>query len=802
VPVLVTLKVRVVLPDRSSVEAWKVMMGSDANGEAGGVFGPLLREHRGAAGLSQEELAQRSGLSVRAISDMERGHTARPFIRSVRMLADAMRLSGQAREQLLTAARTRAPGPGIVARSASHQAEAGSTAEVARQLPAAPRYFTGRTRELTALSALLAQHALSLQGPVVSVISGAAGVGKTTLAVQLAHQARSACPDGQLYVDLRGFGPSGRPAAPAEVIRLFLDVFRLPAEAIPVGLGAQAALYRSLTADRRVLVVLDNAHDEEQVRPLLPAGPGCVVLVTSRSELGGLAATNGARLLALEVLAEDEAWDMLAARLGQARLAAEPTAVSELIRFCSRLPLALAITAARSQARPDFPLTALAAELRDAAARLDGLDAGDPTASVRTTLLWSYQQLSSGAARMFRLLSLHPGPGITAAAAASLAGTGVPRSRQQLRELARCHLLTEYAPGRYAFHDLVRLYAAELGQAIDSAADRHTALARVLDHYLHTAYAAALEINPSRQPITLSPPRPGVSPERMATSRAALAWFQAEHGVLHAASVLAAEAGFDVHAWQLSWAMTDFLDHGGHWQEQLTLHRAALVAARRASGEAEQAAVRRMLAYTCARLGDYDEARDQLATCVQLCRHIGDRTGEALAQQTLGWVAERQERYSDALSHTEQALGLFRETRHWAGQGAALNNAGFYHSMLGHYQQARTYGQQALALYRDHGDRSHLAATLDSLGYAEHHLGCLSTAIDCYTEALGIVRELGERFPETEILSHLGDTRLAAGQPQEAAADWRQALKILADLEHPNTARIRAKLREIDAQSA
>lgn len=773
-------------------------MGSGADGKAV-TFGPLLKMHRCAAGLNQEELAQRSGLSVRAISDMERGYTTRPFVRSVRMLADAMMLPGLAREQLLTAAQADA-GSARVPRGRARPANLpGPTAEIARQLPAMTHHFTGRVREMTALGALLGQQAPSLGGPVISVISGAAGVGKTALAVQLAHQAKPGFPDGQLYVNLRGFGPDGRPAAPAEVIRLFLDAFRLPAAQIPVGLEAQAALYRDLTTDRRLLVLLDNAHDEEQVRPLLPSGPASAVIVTSRSELGGLVATSGARLTPLDVLAEDEAWEMLAARLGMTRLIAEPAAVSELIRCCARLPLALAITVARSAARPDFPLSALAAELRNTAARLDGLETGDPAASVRTTLSWSYQQLSPGAARMFRLAGLHPGPAVTAAAAASLAGTGLSRSRRHLRELARCNLLAEYAPDRYAFHDLVRFYAAEQARAADRATDQRAALARVLDHYLHTAYAAALVINPSREPITLSPPRPGVSPERMARPRQALDWFEAEHRVLHAASVLAAETGFDAHAWQLSWAMTDYLDHGGHWQEQVTLHRAALAAARRVGSEAEQAAVRRMLAYTYARLGHFDEARDQLTQCVQLCRKLGDRTGEALARQTLGWLAEQQQQYSDALSHAEQALGLFREAGHRAGQAAVLNNAGFYHSMLGNYQQARAHGQQALALYHELGDHSHQAATLDSLGYAEHQLGCLSAAIDCYQEALGIVQELGERFPEAEILSHLGDTRLAAGQPREAEDAWRQALKILADLDHPDTARMRAKLRQIDA---
>jgi hypothetical protein len=271
-------------------------------------------------------------------------------------------------------------------------------------------------------------------------------VGKTALAVHFAHQAAGDFPDGQLYVNLRGFDPAGPPMTPGEAIRIFLDALGVPAAQLPASLDAQTGLYRSLLAGRRMLVLLDNARGVGQVRPLLPASPGCLVLVTSRSQLTGLAAAEGARPMALDLLTGGEAHELLAARLGDERLAAEPAAVQELIGLCARLPLALAIAAARAASQPALPLAALAAKLRDAGGRLDALDVGDTAASVRAVFSWSYQQLDAAAARMFQLLGLHPGPGIGVPAAASLAALPPRQARAVLAGLTRAHLLAEPAP--------------------------------------------------------------------------------------------------------------------------------------------------------------------------------------------------------------------------------------------------------------------------------------------------------------------------------------------------------------------
>jgi hypothetical protein len=383
-----------------------------------------------------------------------------------------------------------------------------------QQLPAAVAHFAGRTGELATLTGLLRGRAERGGTVVISAIGGTAGVGKTALAVHWAHQVADRFPDGQLYVNLRGFDPSGSVMAPAEAVRRFLDALQVPPERIPVDLDAQAALYRSQLACKRMLVVLDNARDTVQVRPLLPGAPTCLVVVTSRGQLTSLVAVDGAHPLTLDLLTEAEARELLARRLGPDRIAAEPQAVEQIVGCCARLPLALSIAAARAE-QSGFPLAALAGELAETGRRLDVLDAGDAAGQVRAVFSWSYTALSSAAARLFRLLGLHPGPDISAAAAASFAAVPPAETRRLLAELVRASLLTEHTPGRYAFHDLLRAYAVDVTHTHDPADQRRAAVGRMLDHYRHTAHTAERLLNPARDPIPLAllPPGPGVTPE-------------------------------------------------------------------------------------------------------------------------------------------------------------------------------------------------------------------------------------------------------------------------------------------------
>jgi tetratricopeptide (TPR) repeat protein len=548
-------------------------------------------------------------------------------------------------------------------------------------------------------------------------------------------------------------------------------------------------------AGKRVLVVLDNARDAAQVRPLLPGSAGCLVVVTSRSQLIGLAAVEEARLLPLGLLTEQEARELLAGRLGAGRVNAEQAAVTELIRLCARLPLALAITAARAAARPDHPLGALAAELRAADWPLDALDAGEPTASVRAVFSWSYRQLSPAAARLFRLLGIHPGPEISVPAAASLAGVEPAQARRLLTELVRAHLIAGHAPGRYAFHDLLRAYAAEQAHALDSDAARRSAVGRVLGHYLHTAHAAAVLVNPSRASLRIAAPDTGVTSERLADQRHALAWFEAEHHVLLAAATLAAETGFDRHAWQLPQVLADYLDASGHWHELAAVARSALDAATRLGETGGQAAAHRLLGGAHAQLARYDLARAHLADSLELYRQLGDRAGQGAVHLTVAWVSDLQERYAETLGHCERALGLFETVGDQVEQARTLATIGWCHAHLGRHQETREFCQRALALLRECGHRRE-AGIWDTLGYAEHQSGDHAAAVACYQRALSLFREFGDRYCQATVLAHLGDTRHAAGHNELAREAWQEAVAILDVLHHPYARTVRARLRQ------
>jgi DNA-binding SARP family transcriptional activator/tetratricopeptide (TPR) repeat protein len=669
---------------------------------------------------------------------------------------------------------------------------------VPRQLPAAVARFAGRRGELSVLAGLAQRASSGADGTVViSAIGGTAGVGKTALAVHAAHQVAGLFPDGQLYADLRGFSPAADPVPPGQVMRGFLEAMGVARDAVPADADAQAGLYRSVLAGKRVLVVLDNARDPAQVRPLLPGSAGCLVLVTSRSQLTGLAATGDARLLTLGLLTDQEARELLAGRIGMARVEAEPAAVDELIRLCARLPLALAITAARAAARPArpaHPLAALAAELRTAGRPLDALDAGEPAASARAVFSWSYEQLPAAAAGLFRLLGVHAGPDISAAAAASLAGVQPAQARPLLTELARAHLIAEHAAGRYVFHDLLRAYAGEQARAVDSDPVRRAAAGRALDHYLHTAYGAAALLNPSRTSLSIAASEPGVVTEHLAGPSQALAWFEAEHHVLLASAALAAENGFDRHAWQLPWIIWDYLDNGGHWQELAAIQRSALDAAARLGDVGGQAAAHRALAGAYNRFARYDLARSHLADSLSLYRQAGDVAGQVDAHLTLGWMFACLDRYADALGHCEQAQSLLQALGDQAWQARALHMIGRCCAHLGRHRQARASCQRALALLGERRHPSYEAETWHSLGDAEHQSGDHAAAAGCYQRALGLFRELGDRHTQATVLALLGDARHAAGETQAAHTVWREAVAILDALHHPDAGRVRERL--------
>ncbi|WP_422739105.1 BTAD domain-containing putative transcriptional regulator [Micromonospora sp. WMMD729] len=675
------------------------------------------------------------------------------------------------------------------------------------QLPGDPAWFTGRSVALRQLDALLptdpegAARAGEAGGPgravVISAIAGTAGVGKTTLAVHWAHRVAHRYPDGQLYVNLRGFDLDGRAVSPGEALRGFLEALHVPPQRIPTDLPGQAALFRTLLAHRRVLVLLDNARDDEQVRPLLPGSPGTLVVVTSRNRLTGLVVNAGAHPVTLDLLAAAEARELLTARLGRGRARREASALDEIVRCCAGLPLALAVVAARAVGQPDAPLTVLAGELRDSDPdRLSPLATGDPMTDVRAVFSWSYRALDADSARLFRLLGLHPGPDAGRTAVASLAGLPPARVGPLLAGLTRANLLTERSVGRYAMHDLLRAYASELCHDTDPEAEREAARRRLFDHYLHASHAADHLLDPYRlaRPAALTPPAPGVTVGDRPEHGWATGWFAAEHHVLLACVERAAATGLDRHAWTLAAALTTYLDRSGHWPELAAAQRTALAAARRRGDRAGQALAHRGLAIACTWSGEHEAAHRHYRRDLELYRELGDDTGRAHTHLGVSWVLARQGRLRAALDETRLALDLYRAADYRVGQAKALNNLGWMHARLGEPGPALHCCQSALRLHEETGDRHGAALTWDSLGYVRHGLGDHDEAADCYRRALALHRELGDRYDEAEVLDNLGDSLRAAGDLDAARRAWREALSIFDELRHPDADRPRAKL--------
>nr|WP_275402381.1 AfsR/SARP family transcriptional regulator [Streptomyces sp. SID13031] len=656
------------------------------------------------------------------------------------------------------------------------------------QLPPDTFGFTGRVSRLRRLDAILAD---GEQSGGIAVLSGTAGVGKTALAVHWAHQARDRFPDGQIYLNLRGFDPGGTPVSPAEAVRTMLDAFAVKPERIPAGLEAQVGLYRSLVAGRKALILLDNAADADQIRPLLPGAQGCRVVVTSRNQLSGLVTADGAQPVTLDILSISEARALLAHRLGADRVSAEPAAVDEIIKHCARLPLALAIVAARAATYPEFSLEVLASELR---AGLDEFAGADRATDVRAVFSWSYLRLSPDAARLFRLLGLHLGPDIGLRAVVSLAAEPLRQVRRLLGELCAAHLLTEHAPGRYTFHDLLRAYAAELALADHPEPERHDVLRRMLDHYVHTAYQADSLLNTRRDddPTVLPPVSPGVVPESLTSYDEGLWWFTTEQYVL--LSIVRAASAPEADLWQLVWTMTRFLAYRGLWQESLEALGAAVAAAERLGDEARLAFAHRYLGCAQIRLGLYDDARLNLQAALDRYLVSGDTVGAAHTHRHFAWMLERMAAHAEALEHAELALALFQSADHRAGQARSLNAVGWFHALLGNYADALRNCELALELQASLADQFGQAETLDSLGYIQQRLGRFAEAMDCYERGVALFQAVGDRYNEADTLASLGDVHHAAGDDGAARIAWARALGVLELLEHADADALRAKL--------
>jgi tetratricopeptide (TPR) repeat protein/transcriptional regulator with XRE-family HTH domain len=699
------------------------------------VFGRLLRAHRQAALLTQEELAKRAGITARTIRELERGRVHQPRGDSVRLLADALGLAGATRLEFQVAARG-AGGP--------HALAAGESA-IPCQLPYDIADFTGRTELVTRLSDLLAGTPDGAPPPaatVVAAIVGGGGMGKTTLAVHVAHRVRTRFPDGQLYVDLRGAEAS--PTAPKDVLGRFLHSMGVNGTAVPGGSDERAALYRSLLADRQMLVLLDNAASEAQVIPLLPGSPTCGVLVTSRAALTGL---GGVRRLELDVLQAEQAVELLGRIVGSGRVTAEPAAAAELARLCGYLPLALRVAAARLAARPHWRLDQLVARLADERWRLEELAHGH--LAVRASLALSYQALEPAARLLFGRLGLLQAPDVAAWVAAALLDTSVEQAAELADRLVDARLLEVAgwdATGqvRYRFHDLVRVYARECAKAEDPPTAPSAALARAFGAWLHLAERADARLgNPLLEPVYGSAVRWPV--DQAATGRLLadpLAYLEAERAGLVAAVTQAARLGMAGLSWELTSALTQFLATRMHLDDWHRCTAEALAAA----------------------------------------RHAGDACGEAAVLLSLGSLQTIRPgggRHREALDCWRAALGRFERLGHAPGRAMCLAALAVYDSDRRAFQRRRRQLEEALAILDPGGSARARACVLQCLGDHSHNHGRFELARRCFQEALELHRRLGSRRGEARLLYQLGAVRIKQGCDQQAVDLLRQALAIL-----------------------
>jgi tetratricopeptide (TPR) repeat protein len=638
--------------------------------------------------------------------------------------------------------------------------------------------FVGRAGELATLTAMHDDPAT--RTVIISAIAGTAGVGKTALAVQWGHQVRRQFPDGQLYVNLRGYDP-GEPLTPAEALAGFMRALGVAARDIPAATEERTAQYRSLLADRRMLILLDNAQSAEQVRPLLPGTPTCAVLVTSRDALTGLVARDGARRLDLDLLPPGEAVALLRTLIGQ-RAVDSPEATHALAAHCARLPLALRIAAELVASRPSAPLSELVGELTDTERRLDLLDAGgDDGTAIRAVFSWSYRHLPAKAARAFRLLGLHPTADFDLYAAAALTGAATVQAQHLIELLARAHLIQPLSPGWFTMHDLLRAYAAEVAAWHDAELDRTQALTRLFDYYLRAASDAMDTLFPAERAQRPVVPDAVSDVPSVSEPGSAKAWLDAHRDILAAAAANMA-AGWPGQADLLIAVLVRYLDDGGYFDHLAAGYRYAYRSARHRGDHAAESQALTGLGGSEWRLGQYADAKHHLEQALALYRQTGDRPGEGRALGNLGNVLSQQGHYEEAAGFYRQALNLFRKIDHLMGQGVSIGSLGDIDGRQGRYAQSESRYQQALKLFRQLGNRTFEAYALNGLGEAVLWQGRYAEAGSHLQQALDLARQTGNRSCEPYVLAHLGELHLRLGRPQLAASHHRQALERFRDI--------------------
>ncbi|WP_326550664.1 AfsR/SARP family transcriptional regulator [Micromonospora sp. NBC_01813] len=682
------------------------------------------------------------------------------------------------------------------------------------QLPADSVTFVGRDSELVALAAARRETALPPAGGATSIalVSGMAGVGKSTLAIRWAHQIADEHPDGQLYVNLRGYDASAAPLAPEDALRGFLVAFGLPGADLPDSLADRAALFRSVVAGRRVLIVLDNARDHAQVRPLLPAASGCTVIVTSRNLLGGLVAVDGARPVALTVLTARQAHDYLQDRLGSHRVDAQPQAVQRIVALCAGLPLALAIVAARAATHRTFPLAAIADELQFDSV-LDGFSLAGAHYDLSSVFSWSYRSLPVEAARLFRHLALHPGPDVDLAAAASVAAADPATTRTLLLHLIDAHLINEYRPGRFQYHDLLRAYGVELSRQHDAEPERAAAALRVIDHYLHSALGMAPLVYPLRPAIEVADPTPGVLPVRVPDRAAAVAWLDSERENLFASSDAATRHGHDARQWQLVWAINPYLqDVCCLWRESTRHSTRALAAAERLGAQWWVGYLHNTLGRSYLRLEEYPQAEWAFGRAIEIGAVSGDLWRQA--HGNVGFAAaivmsvvgggetdrppanQDEERISLAYDCLRRAGEQYRHLDSKSGLASVHSNLGMLAYLRpGGAAEALRQLRAAVELARGVGDHHHQSEMWIDLARLHLWEGEVAAAAGAYGQAIEVLAGLELSWRRAEATAGLAECYRRLGDTEAAEEACRAALRLLGSAHHAPAERLRSRLR-------
>ncbi|MGX7671590.1 BTAD domain-containing putative transcriptional regulator [Plantactinospora sp. DSM 117369] len=667
---------------------------------------------------------------------------------------------------------------------------------VPRQLPPEVSGFAGRDTEVARLNTLLDSRDLRPGGaPGVLVLNGTAGVGKTALALHWSRRVAEHFPDGQLWVNLRGYDDRAR-VTPEHALTLFLRALGLPAAEIPADLDGQTGLYRSLMDGRRMLVVLDNAGDAEQVRPLLPGGTGCFVLVTSRSELSALVVTEGARTVRLDPFTAYQARQMLGSRLGRRRIDTEPGAVDRIVDACGRLPLALAIVAARAVARPAFALAELDRQLADSEGGLDRFASPDTAVDVRAVFSWSYRTLSAPAARLFRRLGLHPTPELSAPAAATLVRADAARIRALIDELAAAHLVSEHTPGRFVVHDLLHTYAAELTAEQDTPRVRTASQRRLVDWLTRSALHARPLLQPSESEVRVPGPPRDVTPMTFSGERQARQWYETERHNLITAVELALAQGFDDLCWRLAYAGWVHLHLTRAWGDLIRTHRAGLCAAERTGDPIGQA-------HMLSGIGTAYRSTRQTALAVQthrqaleIFREMDDPAGIATVLSNLGAAYRDAGEHHRSLRCSRQAYALERAHGETGNMSISLYQIALTLTVAGRPAEAVPVITESLEIFRSLGHRRGEARALQAAATAHSQLGRHGAAIDHYQRAAEIYRDLDDRWYQAATLHRLGDALRTAGRRGDGRAVWQQALAVYEELGAPDAGVLRAKLRD------